>query len=244
MDKQTPFITVKHNFTDFSYSLAELIAQCDLSALPPGDMKEWELMNAIGKETQLSEGCMNVFFDTEFTELGIDPRLISIGLVSEGRSREFYAELSDTYQPSDCSDFVREAVLPHLEGGEARMTLNECAHRLIQWLMAFGEPVQLATDSLAWDWPWIEELFAEAGTGTNWPAHITTHDKATVFRPWNVEGRPLILPQSPAFNLAVEDAYVTGLRRHHALDDAKANRIGWLALSKDKGPIPVERFSV
>ena len=28
---------------------------------------------------------------------------------------------------------------------------------------------------------------------------------------------------------AVENAFKAGLKRHHALDDAKANRIGWLA---------------
>ncbi|MDP1872049.1 MAG: hypothetical protein Q8K61_10550 [Gallionella sp.] len=60
---------------------------------------------------------MLIFFDTEFTELGIDPKLISIGLISEDGTREFYAELSDTYQPTDCSAFVHEAVLPHLQGG-------------------------------------------------------------------------------------------------------------------------------
>lgn len=38
-------------------SLAELIAKCDLSAPPPEDMRVWELMNTVGKETQLSEGC-------------------------------------------------------------------------------------------------------------------------------------------------------------------------------------------
>ncbi len=39
-----------------------------------------------------------VFFDTEFTELGIDPRLISIGLVLMDGERSFYAELSNTYE--------------------------------------------------------------------------------------------------------------------------------------------------
>lgn len=186
---------------------------------------------------------MLIFFDTESTEHGIDPRLISIGFVSEDGTRTFYAELSDTYQPSDCSDFVREAVLPRLEGGEARMSFNECASRLIQWLWAFGEPVQLATDSLTWDWPWIEELYAEAGRGTNWPADITTHRKAEVFRPPNVEGRPLILSQTPEFNLAVEEVFATGLRHHHALDDAKANRLGRLAQQKDK-EVVFGRFSI
>jgi len=173
-----------------------------------------------------------IFFDCEFTELGIDPKLISIGLVSENGTRELYAELCDTYQPSDCSDFVREAVLPHLEGGDARMTMRELSVRLVDWLIAFGEPVQLATDSLSWDWPWIGELYAEAGEGTDWPAHMTTHGKAEVFRPANVDGRPYVLTQSPSFNLAIEAAFASGLRRHHALDDAKANRLGWQALGE------------
>lgn len=38
---------------------------------------------------------MKVFFDTEFTELGVDPKLISIGLVDETGERTFCAELSD-----------------------------------------------------------------------------------------------------------------------------------------------------
>lgn len=160
---------------------------------------------------------MLIFFDTEFTELGIDPRLVSIGLISED-GREFYAELSDTYQPKDCSAFAQEAVLPHLEGGEARMTMDGLTLRLGNWLESFAQPVRLATDSLSWDWPWIQELFCIPGT---WPA--------------NVAGQPLSLYQiiySPFFEQVVEQAFETHepkLRRHHALDDAKANRIAWLA---------------
>lgn len=161
-----------------------------------------------------------IFFDTEFTELGIDPKLISIGLVAEDGVRTFYAELSDTYVPSDCSDFAREAVLPHLEGGDTRMTLRELAERLVAWLEAFDEPVKLATDSMAWDWPWIQEIFGELDT---WPA--------------NVDGKPLLLSMNNLNNYdlfvkTVELAFRT-LRRHHSLDDAKANRLGWIAAGGD-----------
>ena len=139
-----------------------------------------------------------IFFDTEFTGLIIYPRLISIGLVSED-GREFYAELSDTYQASQCDQFVQEAVLP----------------RLGNWLEGFDEPVVLATDSLSWDWPWVHEIFCEPYT---WPE--------------NLDGKPLILNQSDEFNVAVENAFAGGLRRHHALDDAKANRLGWFCMNK------------
>lgn len=152
---------------------------------------------------------MLIFFDTEFTELGIDPRLISIGLVAEDGC-EFYAELSDTYAIDDCSDFVRVAVLPQLQGGTALMTMDELGTKLRDWIEDFGQPVTLATDSLSWDWPWMHEIFHEDGS---WPA--------------NLDGKPMVLQLTSKFNLAVERQFQSGLRRHHALDDAKANRLGW-----------------
>ncbi|MFT3849819.1 MAG: hypothetical protein QM739_14455 [Propionivibrio sp.] len=112
---------------------------------------------------------MRVFFDTEFTELGIDPRLISIGLISEDGRREFYAELSGTYQIEDCSDFARLAVIPKLTGAEVRLSLAELGDRLYTWLTTFGAPIKLATDSLAWDWPWVQEIFYDRA----WPENVS-----------------------------------------------------------------------
>ena len=88
------------------------------------------------------------------------------------------------------------------------MPMHELTLRLGSRLEAFKQPVKLATDSIAWDWPWIHEIFGVAGT---WPA--------------NLDGKPEILKQGSDFNLAIEQAYAGGLRRHHALDDARANRI-------------------
>jgi len=160
---------------------------------------------------------IRVFFDTEFTDLGIDPRLISIGLVSEDGKHTFYAELSDTYELADVGEFARAAVLPLLEGGAARMRMHELTLRLGNWIEDFDQPVVLATDSRSWDWPWIQEIFYEPGT---WPE--------------NLDGQPLLLTMNyvcewDKFADAVEKAFAAGLRRHHALDDAKANRLGWLA---------------
>lgn len=209
------------------YTLEELLAQCDPTK-PIPVLTEWAEMVPVGREIidQKSIGMfgdekdnkpMRIFFDTEFTDLGIDPKLISIGLVEETGERTFYAELSDTYTPDDCGDFAREVVLPKLEGGSARMAWRTLCERLTAWLESFGEPVVLATDSLAWDWPWIQEVFYEM---ESWPA--------------NVEKRPLLLTMNHVvnfdqFTLAVEDAFAGGLRRHHSLDDARANRLGWIA---------------
>ena len=161
---------------------------------------------------------MIICFDTEFSNLCIDPKLISIGLVSAD-GREFYAELSsDTYTPAQCSAFTQEAVLPLLEGGDARLTMYELTLRLGNWIEGFERPVQLATDSLSWDWPWIQELFSTPGT---WPA--------------NLDCKPVSLYQmvdSPFFDRTVEQIFQNHeprLRRHHALDDANVNRLVWLA---------------
>lgn len=161
-----------------------------------------------------------IFFDTEFTELRIDPKLISIGLVDESGDQTFYAELSDTYEPDDCGDFAREAVLPLLEGGSSLMTMRELGERLAAWLECFGEPVKLSTDSMAWDWLWIFEIFYERA----WPE--------------NLARQPLLLTMNSLvdfdqFQPAIEKAFAAGLRRHHSLDDAKANRLGWIAAGGD-----------
>ena len=163
-----------------------------------------------------------IFLDTEFTGLVVDPKLISIGLVDESGARTFYAELTDEWRLSDVrDDFVREVVLTQLEGGAARMTMAELCENLTSWLESFDEPLKLATDSLAWDWTWIHEIFHEHG---RWPG--------------NVDGKPLLLTMNylnnfDPFELAIEQAFAAGLRRHHALDDAKANRLGWIAASGD-----------
>jgi hypothetical protein len=55
---------------------------------------------------------MLYYVDTEFTNLGKDAELISIGVISE-KGDSFYAILSD-YNKEKCSDFVKENILPKL----------------------------------------------------------------------------------------------------------------------------------
>lgn len=164
---------------------------------------------------------MLIFFDTEFTDLGLDHKLISIGLISENGTHEFYAELSDTYQPADCAAFVHEAVIPHLHGGDACMTMDELTLRLGNWIESFEQPVQLATDSFSWDWPLIQELFYLPGT---WPENL--HGKPASL--YDLVGAQNL---EQSVELAFRD-HLPRLRRHHALDDAKANRLAYLAATE------------
>lgn len=155
---------------------------------------------------------MMIFFDTEFTCLGLDPKLISIGLVSEDGGRFFYAELSDSYQQDHCSDFVQDEVLPHLEGGDSLMTTSELTLRLGNWIESFECPVTLITDAVDWDWPFILELFSLPGT---WPE--------------NLNRKPELLCVD-GFCECVDLVYDSHpqLIRHHALDDARVNQLACL----------------
>lgn len=171
---------------------------------------------------------IRICFDTEFTGLGlgpfgIGPQLISIGLISvDDVNRTFYAELTDTYTLDDCENFVIQEVLPLLQGGDSRMTLDELTVRLKEWIEAFGEPIVLLTDSLNYDWRWLQEIFREPGS---WPV--------------NLDGHPVLLNfnhllDAERFADAVERAFASGqYRRHHAADDARVNRLGWIAAGGD-----------
>lgn len=161
---------------------------------------------------------MFVFFDTEFTGLHDNPKLINIGLISEDGAHQFYAELSDTYVHSDLSEFTASHVVPLLSGEEV-LTLKQLSFKLNMWIRQLNSEVLLATDNPSWDWPFILEIFKD-----NWPDNL---NKECFLLNMNY------MKDADAFYDAIKGAYESGLRNHHALDDAKANRIGWLASEKE-----------
>lgn len=150
---------------------------------------------------------ITVYFDTEFTDLvaiEYDIRLISAGFVAPD-GREFYFELSDNYKEDECSLFVVEGVLPHLDIGKHGMTCAQAAAKLSAWLEAFGEPVRLATDAPGYDWPLIAELLEDH----SWPANLER-------KPFNVNVGNVEQEIENYFT------YQPMAIRHHALWDARA----------------------
>lgn len=96
---------------------------------------------------------MIVYIDTEFTDLrdAFGPiKLISAGFVAEN-GKELYFELTDNYEEIDCSEFVVENVLPHLDSRKHGMKSIEAASKLIEFIASFGEPVTFATDAPEFD---------------------------------------------------------------------------------------------
>jgi hypothetical protein len=169
---------------------------------------------------------VQIFLDTEFTSLAKDGYacLISIGLVAHN-GEEFYAELSDTWNRSLCSQFVIETVLPLLQGGEYLMTEDKLAFRLRDWIDSIevpeGEEIILRSDAPGVDWPFVEQLFTFYGA---WPKKLRR-------TPGSIN-----LPTA-AHNYRFEEALAAYWRenagkQHHALEDCRALRLAWKAAIK------------
>ena len=163
---------------------------------------------------------INIFFDCEFTKLQqpLDPEpneLISIGCISESGER-FYAENS-CYRVERCSEFVVESALPLLDGFDYLMHYSMIAKQLRTWIESFDGEVKMWSDAPYWDWQHVKHMFDNYG----WPANLKREAVHLTF-PSSI--------QTTRFKAAVEDAFRSfepKLRRHHALDDAIANRYGF-----------------
>ena len=174
---------------------------------------------------------LHVFLDTEFTYLAETASLISIGLITADGDRSFYAELSDTYIQEECSDFVLQEVLPLLDAKRiadpvnykqiyARMTLAETSLHLNYWFAALIDPVQVWSDAPNYDWRYIQQLFNANGL----PYNLLATPNAILGEDTSANAR---------YQNTVEREYSQNiLKRHHALDDAKAMRLGWLEIKK------------
>ena len=148
-----------------------------------------------------------IFIDTEFTNF-IDTSLISMGLVAD-TGEEFYVEVS--FNVTECSAFVREAVLPQLGSSEhdycSRPNLRT---RILNWLGILrnrDEPIVIGFDYQT-DW----DLFCDA-LDNALPALCTGTNVAYCLS-----------------SLLLSDHYkITGDTEHHALHDARANRYAYRA---------------
>ncbi|HDS1738701.1 3'-5' exoribonuclease [Pseudomonas putida] len=111
---------------------------------------------------------MRLFLDCEFTELSQQAKLISLALVAED-GREFYVEVVDAWREEDCSEFVKEIVLPQLWGGEYAMPIIDARAALLRFLATYGEELEIVTDAPAYDWELFCELAYDDG---KWPQNV------------------------------------------------------------------------
>jgi diamine N-acetyltransferase len=186
-------------FRETDLAAAHVIAQLQL---PPADIADEVLLFRTlpppPARLRAEPDRVYVFVDSEFTSL-VEPRLISLGAVASDGS-DFYCELSD-WPRAACSEFVRDTVLPLLDGDAVPHPI--AAESFTRWLgeRAGQAPVTLVSDSGFDRWAMADLLGREdLPPNCGWlrvPIHYEQLDAA-------VAG--------------------LGLRRHHALDDARALR--------------------
>lgn len=153
---------------------------------------------------------MLIFLDTEFTDF-IDCELISIGMVSEDGKHVLYLEIQD-FDRSKCNAFVQSAVwscLGQVDG--AAVSKTDLQDRLRQWFAGLPRSVTIACDSQH-----DRDLLADALDG-EWPPNLSG---------W-YDLRSLI--DTGTFDRAVAHYHTPDRPWHHALYDAHAHRVGWLA---------------
>jgi hypothetical protein len=145
---------------------------------------------------------MKIFIDTEFTNF-INPRLISIGLVAE-TGEEAYFETE--YSTRECSDFVREVVIPLL-GREpnASAPRSHLAQLLTTWLSLVrpraGQEVAICFDYQT-DWNLLVDALEHRVPQWIKPRNVTYEVGELLYRDFFEK---------------------SGLPEHHALYDARAN---------------------
>jgi hypothetical protein len=173
-----------------------------------------------------------VFLDTEFTDLVIRPRLLSVGLVAERRAeREFYAEVTDLDRIRATNWYGLGAVLPqfgriahaacrYLElGGRLSAYLGELAADLRP-----GECIELAF-GYHLDWDLVDLALRDAD-----PARWASLKRRV--RPLNVHELTSVHDgrfASEAYFKAQADGPIA---RHHALCDARALRLAYEAATR------------
>lgn len=170
--------------------------------LPPGDCVDEMLLFRVlpvpSSTLQREDGRTYVFIDSEFTRLH-QPELISIGAVATDATA-FYAELRG-WSPDRTSEFVRDVVMPLLDGDAVPREM--AAEAFATWLdeRTVRAPATIISDSGFDRWAIAELLGSEdLPAGVDWKRVTVAYEE-------------------------LDDAtQALDLRRHHALDDARALR--------------------
>ncbi|KAA0967652.1 3'-5' exoribonuclease [Pseudomonas sp. ANT_H12B] len=130
---------------------------------------------------------MRVFLDCEFTKLSAAAKLISLALVAED-GREFYVEMLDAWKEEDCSDFVKEIVLPQLWGSSYVRPTIEARSALLEFLASFDEVLVIVTDAPQYDWELFTELAYDNG---KWPRNVRNYPTDATTLDASSDGVPL-----------------------------------------------------
>lgn len=171
-----------------------------------------------------------VFYDCEFSDLSLDSTLLSIGLVAADGDAELYIEIADADREAS-SDFVKEAVLP-LFGRHTPEVLTKAATavRLEAWLdtLRGGDrqrQIQMIADS-SFDWDHFLALFPTRPPSE--PAWISEFNLVSRM----VQHLLGLSGPDQTYSTAMAVYHQQHGEQHHALVDARALKVVWMAAKR------------
>jgi hypothetical protein len=187
---------------------------------------------------------MLAFLDTEFTDLVIHPRLLSVGIVTGcGDDREFYAEVTDHDRLKATGWYGKGAVLPQFgKIANASCSYAELGARLSAFMddlvlrLKADEFIELAF-GYHLDWALIDLAINDVAS-RSW---AQTRRRV---RPLNVYEFTGFGPGELAANAYFKAQALAPIFRHHALCDARALRLAYEAsVRASAAPPPAANFS-
>jgi hypothetical protein len=169
------------------------------------------------------------FLDTEFTDLVVQPRLLSVGLVTDrADGAEFYAEVTDADRIGATGWFGLGAVLPQFgKVDKAPCRYADLGLRLATFLATLaaslppGEMIDLAHGHHL-DWDLVDRALGDTGAAP-WAA---TRLRVRPVNVYAFTGYDTGHVAAEAYFKAQAQAT---LSRHHALCDARALRVAYEA---------------
>lgn len=157
---------------------------------------------------------MRLFLDTEFADQEAK-ELVSLALVSEDGEKQFYAEREP--RPVEATWFVQRYVYPLLDGGSAAMDAATFTKELRAFLLSIEGP------HVIYDFPDDLRLLRYAIHGFDLPSGLAD----SLGDVPEVEGTLTLGGDMMRFTEAWFAEHPQA-KRHHALVDAHALRMGWL----------------
>jgi hypothetical protein len=171
------------------------------------------------------------FLDTEFTDLVVWPRLLSVGLVAEDGKSELYAEVTDPARISATGRFGQGAVLPQFgKIASAGCSYADLGSRLTTFLgalaaeQAVGEFIDLAF-GYDLDWELVDLAIKDSGA-------LCWGSLRRRIRPVNVYEFTGFDAGKTAAEAYFKTQALAPFSRHHALCDARALRVAYQAAQR------------
>ena len=172
---------------------------------------------------------MRIFLDTEFTDF-TGPELISVGMITEDGKHEFYGEVLIHEWIGRESDFVRENIVPLLNG--PAHTKDRLEEELLKWLKSLPyDELDVVVDYHT-DWNLLVDVFDQVqnvvgptfyGVGL-FNAVEALEKKLFLSRPEKIKR----VMQAEQTYREVYTMFKDELQPHHALHDARAARQGFI----------------